>query len=200
MRHTGSLRPYRIPAAAVWHLRAARVPFCRVAAHEPKRCGPGSFRPTTSSFFIRGRRFLSVPHAPFSHLQLPELLHTPPFELPAPPSAAALRRISAGARSRSVRVSRHHPSSTLEHSTASSPASPLAAVAALLDRLRRVARPLDLQDLRRRSLVGFLEPIHFPLCSVVLESGRVFTFPFSFVFLCIVDLREEIGSRKPVVS
>jgi hypothetical protein len=30
----------------VWQPSAARVPQCRVAAHEAKRCGPGRFRPT----------------------------------------------------------------------------------------------------------------------------------------------------------
>ena len=83
---------------------------------------------------------------------------------------------------------------------ASSPASPLAAAAALLDRLRRIARPLDLEDLRRRSLVSVFDLIHFPLRSFVLGSGRVFILSFSFVFLFIVDLREEIGLGKPVVS
>jgi hypothetical protein len=80
------------------------------------------------------------------------------------------------------------------------PASPLTAAAALLDRLRRVAQPLNLQDFRRRSLVSSFEPILFLLRGVVLGSGRVFTLSFSFVFLCFIDLREEVGLGKSVIS
>jgi hypothetical protein len=136
--------------------------------------------------------------------QVPVLQRPEPFEPSAPPSAVELsdespqEHAAEFARPSSVKISRHHSSPTLEHSTASSPASPL--VAALLDRLRRIARPLDLQDLRRRSLVSFFDLIHIPFCSVVLGSGRVFTLSFSFVFLSILDLREEIGLGKPVVS
>jgi hypothetical protein len=100
MLRTGSLWPYRILAATVWHLRAARVSPRHVAAHEPKRCGPDSFRPTTFSFFIRGRRFPFFPHAfilASANLRAP---HPNTLALCAAARRRAFRRTSAGARTR----------------------------------------------------------------------------------------------------
>jgi hypothetical protein len=81
MHRTGSLWP------PVWQPPGVRVSPRHMAAHEPKRCGPDGFRPTISSFFIRGRRFLAAPHALTSSSS--SHLRTPPLELPKPPPAVA---------------------------------------------------------------------------------------------------------------
>jgi hypothetical protein len=90
MSRTGSLWPYRILAAPVWHLRAARVPLCHVAAHEQSGAGLSASRPT-NPFAIKGAMVPFCP--PYFHsriLQVPVVQRLELFEPSAPLSVVEL--------------------------------------------------------------------------------------------------------------
>jgi hypothetical protein len=136
-------------------------------AHEQSGAGLAASWPT-KSFAIKGATVPFCP--PFFHLHrhfpLPELLRPETLKPSAPPPVVEPLLSGEPPQEHAAELARSPPpgsasSSTLERRTPSSTTSALAASAALLDKLRRIPRPSDPVDLRRRPLVSSFALIHF---------------------------------------